>query len=913
MSTPYPPKYLTINAGNTKRLNTVVKIEGLPDLFSTVPFYTKVRYGDPGIVYGLPGLTYGGLRLVTGSRNYLMNDSGLVISQKIEPEQGRGSVQTMSLKFIDKDGYMSELIAPGVLLDEPLGNKLVTIYTGYVNSSFPDDYFRVFRGFISNTTSGAGWVSLELSDANIKNRQDVFQGAVTTLAFGMTAIQANAILGSTSGMFVPVIGVNGKNDWQIQDLNLVGDAIISNPILSGFSSITGIQDGMGVSGPGIRDGTIVVSHNVTFNTINISPAPIATNGPVTFTFSGAIDLSQSVRRWVLIDSEYMEVTAHGVVDGQNVNVFRSNTGTTSDRNTTPDVHDAQTAVTEAIQIYGNPIDLALKIYLSGWGGPWISGQTCVAVGTTTDIDNPNTSAILFDVDIDDAYGLTPGDTVTITGSGAGNNGTFFVTDVQDTLDGDPNRILVVSHVFSPEFPASGVALAFRSQYDTLPVNCGLKNTPQDVDVATFQKLRRLFFSSGQYVMRIFLTGVQTGKDFIESELFLPIGAYSITRLGRLSLAVTAPPIGSQQVIQLDETNVIKPETITVVRALNNRRFYNVVQYNYDVDDGGNFQSQTNLIDANSQGKVNITSLLPVNSLGVHSDIGGQVIVAQRGTFLLNRFKDAAYQINLQTNWEVGSLIEVGDVVVVKDPGTLQITDLETGKRGLGTRLFEVISRTLSIKTGNAQLVLLSSLGYTLGQRYATVSPSSQVVAGSTTSSVMIQDSYGALYPGNEAKKWRSFTGLPVVVHSYDWTRVGSAVFIGFDPTNRYRMLLATPLGFTPQPDDIVDVAPYGSGTDPNYIAAYKALYAFLDPTLTIVTGISGTQFTLSGGDAAQVQVNQAVLVHNSDYTVLSPECIVLSVIGTTVTLKTPLGFTPSAGQKVELVGFPDGGGPYRFL
>jgi hypothetical protein len=37
------------------------------------------------------------------------------------------------------------------------------------------------------------------------------------------------------------------------------------------------------------------------------------------------------------------------------------------------------------------------------------------------------------------------------------------------------------------------------------------------------------------------------------------------------------------------------------------------------------------------------------------------------------------------------------------------------------------------------------------------------------------------------------------------------------------------------------------------------------------------------------------------------------VVGTTVTVKKPFAFTPSAGQLVENVNWLDGGGPYLIL
>lgn len=177
----YPEKYQLFNDYDVKNLNVVVCIEGLDICFGMVPTYTKIRYGDPDLDYGDPGLVYGGLRLLDDVKPWLSTESNLTISQKLEPEQGRGSVSTLGLTFIDKDGYFTQLCSPGVLLDELLGNKKVTVKLGYVQTSYPDDYFTIFRGYVSKTRLSPTKVMLELSDANIKRRQNVFFSQKTKL------------------------------------------------------------------------------------------------------------------------------------------------------------------------------------------------------------------------------------------------------------------------------------------------------------------------------------------------------------------------------------------------------------------------------------------------------------------------------------------------------------------------------------------------------------------------------------------------------------------------------------------------------------------------------------------------------------------------------------------------------------
>jgi hypothetical protein len=971
----YPGRYLDLNQSSTKNLNLVIQIAGVPGLFAVVPIYEKVRYGDPRLKYGMAGLKYGGLIKVDNVRSWIMWDSGITISQKIEPEQGRGAVSTMTLKFIDKDGYMSQLISPGIILDEPLGNKLCTISMGYTNSAFPDDYFRVFRGFISSTKSGAGWVELEFSDANIRSRQEICVGGSSSLTADVGKIPTVLPIGSSAGYFQPIVDLSGNYDWQLNDILVIGNTTLGSQTITGIASTAGIAHGDSIAGPGIP--VLSTVSGITPTTI-VMTVPATANGiGVPIDFVGSPNTTKTVRTWVSADGEFMEYGPNGLMpaasftgtisstinptvitnvssvlnlkvggtlsglgipantvitafDPMLMTVTMSNPaaltlpditinvtpellifrGTQYSRGTDRQDHAMLTQALNGIQIQGNPIDLILKVYLSGWGGPWLTGVSCVALGTILipGVYAPN--AVLFNVDVVEEYGFVPGDQITISGSVAGNDGSYIVTDIQDWT-GDSNRIVILDHAMTLENPASSVSLAFRSQYDTLPINCGLANTPQDVDIRGFLNARDTFFSTGQFTLQLFIQDSISGKSYLEKEIFLPIGAYSITRMGRLSIAMTAPPLVGTKLVQLDNTNILNPKNIVVQRSLNNRRFYNLVQYSFDSDDSGNFASVVNLFDAATLMK--IYTMLPIPSLGLRTSLGGALVIAARGLSLLNRFKGAATEITLDCNWAAGSIIEVGDVVILKDPGTLQITDYETGKRGLGTKLYEVISRTLKPQTGKCTLTLLSSLGYSVGQRYATISPSSYVDAGSTTATIIIKDSFGPLYPGNEKKKWENILGTQIVIHDAARTYSHTAILAGFDPANAYKMILKSAIAYTPVAGDIVDVDSYGTGTDPTFNEVAKTFFTFIDPTLTAVTGIDQTHFTVSPGDAAKLALGQPVIVHNAGYTLQSPEVNVKTIAGTTIEVTKALGFVPSAGQKIEGVGFMDGGNPYRSL
>lgn len=837
-TTIYPDNYLLFNDSSTKNLMVVVQIEGVPDFIATGDIFTAVRYGDPGIKYGDPGLVYGGLRKRTDFKSLLNLDGSMTISQKIEPEQGRGAITLLTLSFTDKDGYFSRLITPGIVVDEPLGNKFVKIYLGYQNTSFPEDYFIVLRGYISSTTFMHSKVMIQISDPNIKRRSQVCRSETTKLTAPI----------NSSVLSIPVVKTTGFYDH--------------------------------ILGP-----------DALFDT--------------------------AVKTYIKIGDEYMEYGS-GALGGTTITVTSRGA-----RGTVAAAHSTNDDVENAIQLQDNIVTLALKLMLSGWNGNFLTGISCRSIVNTLDpvLGNIN-NAVLLPENIDAVLdlGLTVGTYMTISGSTAGNNKTTKINEITAAV-GRQNRLLLCSDTFNLESPATGVSLAFRSKYDTLPILCGAKMKQLEVDIETQERLRNQFLSQNENRMRFLISEPITLKNFIEDELYLPLGAYSITRYGQVSMALTKPPIADQKLVVLDKTNVKDIATVSITRAVNNRRYFNEVDYFYDANDAGDFKNRLNFLDTQSLSQVTISSVLPIKSLGLKTDLSAAVLIPRRGTFLLRRYKQVAIEILLKVNWKIASQIEVGDVVLLRDDGNLKLLNFTDGTRNSQSQLYEVIERSMDIKSGDGTVRLLGSIGVNLTDRFGTISPSSQTDTGSTTTSIKIKDSWGALFPGNEKKKWNDAIGLPIFVHNVDYSLISNEVILtGFDPADKYKMLVSPALSFVPGANYTVEIAKYPDTTDPNQNALYKQVFCFIDPTVTVTSGVSSTNFFVSVADAAKLVIGNFILIHNTDYSILSPEVKVQSVdLGTgSVIVTSSLGFTPAAGQKVELIGFRDHvndstGGPYRHL
>jgi hypothetical protein len=130
------------------------------------------------------------------------------------------------------------------------------------------------------------------------------------------------------------------------------------------------------------------------------------------------------------------------------------------------------------------------------------------------------------------------------------------------------------------------------------------------------------------------------------------------------------------------------------------------------------------------------------------------------------------------------------------------------------------------------------------------------------------------------------------------------------------MLLDDPVPFPVLDDYIVDIAQYPDNDDPEDQQMAKRIFVYTNPTVEVLAGISDTQFTVAGLDADKFLEGAILLVRGTGdekWDIVSPEVRVTDVTGSTITVNSSLGFTPAAGYEIDLIGFKDGGAPYRYL
>ncbi len=938
-----PANFIAYNNQLSKQLIMVVDIEGLP-IISNLQVGRTVNYGD-NIVYGQPGLLYGSLVPVgfaSGERQQLnlLQLDGLTISQQLEPEQGRGSISTLNLNFVDKNGVMTQYISPGVVIPDILGQQ-VKIWIGYAPTSWPADYYVVWRGRVGQVNASVGKISMQLVDPNVVRRSQILYGGSSTLLGNIPATTTTFtatydrsaetwtaaahghsngdIITLTSTISLPT-GYAAATPYYIISATVNTFQLSTSP--TGFPVVAITDNGSGVI-TCTSDASIVqvVQNNTFFEKI------LAPNG----------SYDQSVRTFLKIDDEFIEYQQNGsesigfgvndftnIVRGANP-LIATNMPTLS----APAVHSSGTTVDNYIMIIDHALIIALKLMLSGWDGPYLTGQSIYSLLTTDDSLLPTvTNGIVLPINVDAIrdLGITAGDYITISGdSHGGNNVTCTVLGFNDLSGGQTNRVILTSVNFTASDPSSA-KIAVRSQYDTYPTLAGCALPGWEVDVGTFLTYYNTYLQGTAYTLHFLLTGPETGKTFIESELLLPFGAYSLTRQGKISMGLTKPPIAGQTVQTLNISNVIEPQNIMIGRGINNRKYFNEIDWSYDCDDTNSATALRNTINASSLATIGVLSVLPITSRGARTYLGFNTTIVSRENAIFSRYANASVILDIKVNLSIGTLIEAGDIVIVYDNGQLQIPNFSNGTRNLGIQLMEVINRSLDFKNGTCILKLEGGTGATITDRYATISPSSLVIAGSTSSRVLITESFGSYFPGQEYRKWQPYIGLNIWVHSVDFGVSGTSTLIGLDPNNNNALLLSPALSFVPLTNYIVDLVQYPAYPDVNANdqALAKTIHAYLSPNVAIVSGTS-TTFTVGGGDIFKFNVGMPVLIHDPGWTRssgLTPGLTITKIVSNTVTVSAVIGsgvdaiggpFAPDASCVVELIGFADLGQPYRLI
>jgi hypothetical protein len=820
----------------------ILSFEGVPFIISSGDVYSNIRYDDPGIYYD--GIyNYDGLRKLDPDKfkGYIdRKGSFSTISQKLEQWDGKASVETFNIKVIDKDGLITQICSPGVIIPEILNCK-VRIYFGYQTISYPEDYLLLFRGYVNGYQIGQGFVNFTFTDPSAKRKDIVFNGSTSTLTNAISNTDTALVVSSTDNFYKTILNAKGVNDSTV---------------------IIGI---------------------------------------------------------ILDKKEICYYTNAGIVDATHINVVRGQYGTLAIN------HSAGVSIDMFFFVTDNPVNIALKMMLSGWNGPCISSLKLRGIVNTDDALFVN-DTITFPQGVDAIrdYGLSLGDFIILSGSLIpGNNGTFTVSAF---LNSNRTVRFVETGILTIESPGVGqtyldTVCAIRSKYDVYPIEAGLQLDTEDVLVSAHEYARNTFVTT---VFKLPVMGDEkSGKQFIEEHLFKPVGAYSLTQGASISMGVSHPPLFSDKSKYIDASNVVNAKGIMVERGIDSRFMYNEIIFNYDYDVIQDSFNQTLYVeDADAQSRTKKIATLQIDVRGFDG-LGDDISqMKSRALRLLQRYKYSAETISLSTFFGTGHTIDSGDTIVLNDTvsSVLQIANTDTGSRGVYNRIMEVQERSINLSNGQANLKLLSNNGFAFTDRYAVIGPASwlDTTYSHTTTLLRIQDSFGSKFPGAEYLKWQAYEGSTIRVHDNTYTQDAETTFT-LDSVDEYKMHLSPALPFTPTSGMVVEFCKYNSNPLINQLP--KQQFVSLDSTSPILSASSSTVFVLQSGYASRYSSGMFIYVQSPDCTRYSPNVKILTIVGDVVTIgpvttggsNPNLGFTPSSGDLVHLGGFGDGGNGYKYI
>lgn len=897
----------------TKTPNLVLSISGVETTYSVIiaeviPNFDAGFFFDEGLFFDTP-------YPVENQNDYIsLTGTSDTVQQQLEPDKAASSsTASIKVKLIDINGEITQLITPGLVVDDILYRDC-QVFFGFQGLDL-DDYIELFNGKITEILSEPGSSTLTISHPDELKRSDIFVKAETKLtqAVDFKSETIQDLFYQTRNDVVGVVDITYVNDPGLGNdalINVTGNSI-SIQIETGFTTAKTIKKKIEAD----EDASQLVS-------VKITGTPTATQtpqGPTSLLSDDEIfleDVTQLLspvgdlfRTYIQIEDELIEYTAIDLGASKVTGCIRESL------NTVGNPHENEKEVSSFYKLgdgtfdNSTAIDLALNVLLSGAPSPFVEDldvESFVYIAPSLSVDN----AIWFNnINLERTHGIVAGST-TMTVSGATNGANNF-TDrlVLDVVRVSGGSYVVVDGAALISETSSPAVASFKTIYNVLPDGAGL--IPVQVDIAEFERNKAVYASS-MVAYELYLKETTQSKDLVNKRLFLPSALYPVPRKGKVSVGFTAPPLYNEHTKVLGLESIKRPSQIDISRSVN-KNFYNAVVYRYNQD---------SITDKYLSGKVRLsndstnrilspTKALKIDADGIRPGTESDDLISINERRFLQRYQYGAESLPIEVPVDVGWTMEVGDAIIVGDDG-LQIADTKNGTTEFKPRMFEITNKSYNWRTGQIKL-MITDTAFGIDVRYGTWSPSSIIGSGSTSSSIVITDSFGTSAPNIEKDKWSNYIGREIHVHSEDFSASGTTYIDSFDPGDDYKMIVNPALGFTPSAGYIVDIVNYPDIDTGDTL--YKVAHVFWDPTLEVVSGASSTQFDVSVPDAAKLFVGSIIRVHSEDYSIDSGLTgkLVTDVTGTTVTCDD-LGFTPASGQKIDLVGFYyDNGKPYAWV
>jgi hypothetical protein len=493
--------------------------------------------------------------------------------------------------------------------------------------------------------------------------------------------------------------------------------------------------------------------------------------------------------------------------------------------TTASAHDSGASVRFRAKLRGNPIDLALKLMLSSGSSTGyvedLRASNFVRISPTELVGN---SIFFNEISLSSKYNILVDDYVSTSGATNGSNNVSLkkIIDIQET---DFGSYVVIDGVSFTEELATSALVTFRSQFDVWPDGLNLSN--DEVDIFRHQQIRDNFLSFA--LMEFHLDDAINGKEFISSELFNPIACYSIPREARCSIGFHIGPLPNRNIQTLNLSTVKEASSIQLNRSTS-KNFYNTVTVKYDPLVLDQEFSQKGFIVTNATSVTRIpigNKALNLTSTGLRSADGADSLLQSTTSRRLKKYKFAAEFFKAKVAFKTGFNLDIDDIVLV-DFSALKIADQYTGTRSGSARLFEIQNKSIDIKTGDVELELMDT-NQDLSSRYCLMSPSSFVQNGISTTQFVIRASFNTSKFGiNEFRKWESWIGCGLKIHSVDFVTSSTTVL---QSINGNTITVNPPLSFVPSTGMIMEMDLYDSQTE-----SVKAVYGSMNDNATFSDG-----------------------------------------------------------------------------
>lgn len=485
-------------------------------------------------------------------------------------------------------------------------------------------------------------------------------------------------------------------------------------------------------------------------------------------------------------------------------------------------HDDDQDVSSFHTLQGHTMDLALKIMMSDTDQtPYIEDLAATSAVITDDGNVAN--AISFTgIDLSKDYNVNIGDYVKTAGWTNGANNFSSYAKILDVIKSDFGSYIVLDSTVSlvSESGTSGT-VTFLSFYNSLGFGLGI--SPEEVDIEKHIFFRNTYLAN--FNLSFYLRDeIEEGKEWIERELYVPATCYSLPSdqegLLRVSVGIHKPPLPNQGIVTLDNTNIVKPEALSIMRS-SAKYYYNAVLFQYeDVPLSGDkfyrrvFEvSGTAAIPTGNRTRI-------IKSTGLKDFFNAKTVATLSAQRLLQRYDTAAeYMTKMQVRMAVGIQVAVGDIIILDSTG-LNLVDRSDGSRDRPPRMMEVLNKNTDLKTGQVQLDLIDT-AFQVDAKYGLVSASSLI------SSVISQKKFTIapiLAPGKfgaaEYRKWDKLKKPAVKIRNYDFSNVFETVL---DVVNFNTLTLRDDVPFTLTGGEFIELANYSNVDTTTQV---KLIYAF---------------------------------------------------------------------------------------